>query len=131
MRLEGPPWDAVRALDLPVGEYAVFGSARLLAHGLIDRVSDLDLLARGAAWAHAQTLGQVAQAPQGDLFVRLPHDIDIFNGWLGLEVDAIIARAVLTDGLPIAHLDDVAHYKRLLGRPKDLAHLRLMGGLPN
>ncbi len=121
--LRGPPWDAVRALELPANDYAVFGSAPLLARGLIDRVSDLDLLARGDAWAHVQTLGKVERAPQGDLLVRLPHDIDIFNGWLGLDADAIIRRATLQDGLPIARLEDVAHYKRLLHRPKDLEHL--------
>lgn len=135
MRLEGPPWEAVRALGLPVGDpiidYVVFGSAPLLAHGLLERVSDLDLLARGAAWDRARSLGEPQRAPQGDLLVRLPNGIEVFNGWLGLELDAIFARAALIDGLPIAHLDDVAHYKRLLGRPKDVAHLRLMGRLPN
>lgn len=88
--LVGYPWDEVRRLGLPPADYAVFGSVPLLACGLIQEVSDLDLLARGAAWAKAQTLGEAVRAPHGDVVIQLPNRIDIFNGWLGLDADTII-----------------------------------------
>lgn len=124
--LSGPFWEAVRALELPVGDYAVFGSAPLLARGLVAEVGDIDLLATRSAWQRACLLGTPETAPGGDQVVRLGSDIDIFDGWLGLDVDAIISRAETVDGLPIAHLCDVALYKRLLDRPKDRAHLELL-----
>jgi len=70
-------------------------------------------------------LGPIQTAPKGDEVVRLGN-IEIYNAWLGMDVDAIIARAEVIGGLPIARLEDVAHFKRRLRRPKDLAHLRLI-----
>ncbi|CAA9575709.1 MAG: hypothetical protein AVDCRST_MAG86-2155 [uncultured Truepera sp.] len=54
--------------------------------------------------------------------VHIAPNLDIFDGWLGLDADAIICRAERIDGLPIAHLSDVAAYRRLLNRPKDRLH---------
>lgn len=125
-QLSGYPWDAVRALDLPAEDYVVFGSAPLLANGLIKEVGDIDLLAIRSAWRAAQVLGIPVLAPSGDRVVHLAPDIDIFDGWLGLEAEAVIRRAELLDGLPIAHLGDVAAYKRLLDRPKDRLHMKLI-----
>ena len=116
----------VRALELPRNEYVVFGSAPLLAHGLITSIGDIDLLATGAAWQKAQTLASVETAPGGDLIVQLTPEVAVFDGWLGLDTDAIISRAEVWDGLPLAQLADVAAYKRLLNRPKDRAHLELL-----
>ena len=116
----------MRALELPPKDYAVFGSAPLLAHGLIAEVGDTDILATRSAWQLTQKLGAPVLAPSGDRMVHLASDIDIFNGWLGLDADAIIRRAELMDGLPVACLADVAAYKRLLDRPKDRRHLKLI-----
>ncbi len=109
----------VRALELPQNEYVVFGSAPLLAHGLVTDIGDIDLLATGAAWQKAQTLALPKTAPGGDLIVQLTPELAIFDGWLGLDTDAVIRRAEMWNGLPLAQLADVAAYKRLLDRPKD------------
>ncbi len=116
----------MRALGLPAEDYAIFGSAPLLAHGLIAEVGDIDIVATRSAWQLAQKLGSPAPAPGGDRVVHLAPDIDIYDGWLGLDAEAIIRRAELLDGLPVAHLSDVAAYKRLLDRPKDRLHLKLI-----
>ena len=47
----------LRSLDLPAGDYAVFGSGPLLVRGIIERAGDLDVICRGAAWEAAQRLG--------------------------------------------------------------------------
>jgi len=126
IRLRGYPWDAVRALALPPEDYAVFGSAPILAYGLISEVGDIDILATGSAWQAAQKLGTPKVAPGGDRVIQLSSELAIFDGWLGLDVAEILARSSPKDGLPIAQLDDVAAYKRLLNRPKDRAHLKLL-----
>ena len=125
-KLTGQPWEAVRALALPVGDYVVFGSAPLLAHGLIGRVGDVDLLAVRSAWEKVCSGRAPTRAPGGDEVVRLAPGLEVFHGWLGLDVDGIVRRAEVLGGLPIAQLADVAAYKRLLSRPKDQAHLELL-----
>ncbi len=52
--------------------------------------------------------------------------IDIYGGWLGLDIDAIICRAKVIDALPTTPPSDVAAYKRLLNRPKARVHLELI-----
>ncbi len=118
----------VSALCLPPQDYAVFGSGPLLAHGLVEHVGDVDLLARGAAWLKATTLGSLETAPDGDRIIRLADGVDVFDGWLDMDTDAIIDRAVLINGLPFASLHDVLAFKRKLNRPKDVEHVRRLEG---
>ena len=126
-QLRGFPWDAVRALELPLGEYVIFGSAPLLAHGLVTTIGDVDILATGSAWQRVQKLGVPKIAPGGDAIIQLSPELAVFDGWLGLDAAGIIRRAEVLGGLPVAQLRDVAAYKRLLSRPKDKAHLALLG----
>jgi hypothetical protein len=117
----------LRALALPEGDYAVFGSGPLAARGLLGELGDLDVVARGAAWERAKELGPVRSAPEGDPVVRLEGGaVEIFGGWLGWDIDALIDGAEMIDGLPFARLEDVLAFKRSLGRPKDIAHVRLI-----
>ena len=125
-KLRGHPWDVVRALHLPPKDYAVFGSVPMLAHGLIAEVGDIDILATGSAWQAAKKLGALKSASGGDQIIQVSHELAIFDGWLGLDVEGIIERSSLQDDLPIACLNDVVAYKRLLNRPKDRAHLKLL-----
>jgi|SRR5215208_109013 hypothetical protein len=117
----------LRELDLPEGDYALFGSAPLVACGLLREVHDLDVVARGAAWDRARELGAVRTAPQGDPVVWLEGGaLEIFGGWLGWDIDALIDDAKIIDGLPFARLEDVLAFKRSYGRPKDIAHVHLI-----
>jgi hypothetical protein len=115
----------VSGLGLPTSDYVLFGSLPLLAHGLTQRVNDVDILARGSAWQQAQTLAKAELAPMGEWRVSL-EDIEIYNAWLGMDVDAIIDRAEVIDGLPFADLRDVLTFKQKLNRPKDTEHIRLI-----
>ena len=121
--------EKVSALGLPAGDYAVFGSGPLLAHGLVQNVNDVDVLARGAAWEAARGLGEVVDGEMGDPVVRLGGgEVEIFGGWLGMDADWIIDGAETVWGLPFARLGDVLAFKRLLRRPKDRGHARLIRG---
>ena len=117
----------LRGLELPKGEYAIFGSGPLVARGLLREVHDLDVVARGAAWDRAKRLGPVRTAPEGDPAVQLEGGaIEVFGGWLGWDIDALIDDAEIIDGLTFARLEDVLAFKRSYGRPKDRAHVRLI-----
>jgi hypothetical protein len=113
----------VRALELPPNDYVLFGSLPLLAHGLIERANDIDILARASAWEHAQTLAKAELAPMGEWRVSL-EAIEIYNAWLSMDVDAIIDRAKVINNLPFADLRDVLEFKQKLNRPKDAEHIR-------
>lgn len=116
---------AVKSLGLPDGDYAVHGSAPLLAYGLIDEVNDVDIVSRGAAWSHARRLARPAKGSVDDV-VRPRSDVEVFNGWLGDDADELIDSATRISGVPFVTLEAVLTFKRRLNRPKDELHIRLI-----
>ena len=121
---------ALRSLQLPAREYAVFGSGPLIVRGIIEAENDLDVLSRGAAWTRAAELGELVFLPEHDLEV-----VSFFEGALTIgtrwaigefDTDELIDSAEIIDGLPFVLLEHVVRYKQTAGRPKDLAHLRLL-----
>ena len=98
------------AIGLPRADHALFGSGPLLARGWIDGVGDLDVLARGAAWALAQTLGTLERLePYGVDVVTIGDNITIGRSWgIGeFDVDSLIDEAELIDGIPCVRLEHV------------------------
>ncbi|WP_433616066.1 hypothetical protein ACQP2P_13585 [Dactylosporangium sp. CA-139114] len=113
----------VVGLELDSRDFVIFGSAPLLAHGVRTRVSDLDVVARGAAWervcAHGlPVVGTINGAPMMRFEDGL---IEFSRGWVSDDWngDELIDRAEMIEGLPFAPLADVLRYKRTLNRPKD------------
>lgn len=121
---------AVRGLGLPAGHFVLFGSAPLLVRGIVPPTGDIDVLARGPAWAAARRLGPVVRLSPYDVDVvrLLDGRIEIGTVWgIGdVDVDDLIDHAEVIDGLPFAGLGQVRAYKELAGRPKDREHLRLL-----
>jgi hypothetical protein len=120
---------ALLALELPVGDYALFGSGPLLARGWIDEVGDLDVLARGAAWDKARRLGAMRRLEPYDVdVIFVGEDISIGTTWgLGeFSVDQLIDEAELIEGIPCVPLRHVVAYKRIADRPKDRAHIAVI-----
>ena len=110
-------------LDIDRRDFVIFGSAPLLAHGLRQRVRDLDVVARGTAWQRASRYGLPATgtingAPMALFWGGL---IQVSSGWISedWDADALVDRAEIIQGLPFAKLDDVLAYKQALDRPKD------------
>ena len=116
----------LRSLNLPAGDYAVFGSGPLLVRGIIECAGDLDVICRGAAWEAAQRLGPAGEqhgVPVVSLFGGL---VTLGVRWAVGEVDVghLIDTAEVIDGLPFVRLEHVVAYKRIADRPKDREHLR-------
>jgi len=117
-------FEALRRLALPSGHYAVFGSGPLAIRGLIEEVSDLDVITRGPAWAAVEGLGTTVM--YGEIrTVDLGNGLTFGRSWAfgGFDIDRLIDEAEVIDGLPFVRLGPVLEYKRIAGRPKDLLHI--------
>jgi hypothetical protein len=129
--LDHPLIAALLALGLPPADFVVAGSGPMLADGLIDDPSDLDVVARGAAWEKAINLGEVEPAPFGPVHrvVLLDGGIEILDGWFPdlWSVDELIDGATVVDGIRFADMDVVRRSKEILDRPRDHQHLELLG----
>ena len=113
----------VKALKLPGEDFALFGSAPLLARGLVDEINDVDIVARKRAWQKAVQLGTVEGGSRGDRVVRLG-EVEIFDGWYGLfDIPTLIETAETFEGIPFVKLEHVLTFKKHLNRPKDQAHI--------
>jgi hypothetical protein len=117
-------------LELERDDFVIFGSAPLLAHGLRQNVSDLDVVARGAAWRRASELGVPAFGTiSGSPAFHLAHGrIQIFSEWISKawNTDELIDCAEVIQGLRFARLADVLAYKQVLLRPKDMADIHAL-----
>ncbi len=120
----------LRSLGLPIDDYVIFGSAPLVAHGLRDDVHDLDLIARGVAWAMALERGRVECPASGHgRMVRLcSGDIEVFDAWVSSAwgTDELIDNRELIDGLPFVPLPVVYRWKIQANRPKDQPDIRAL-----
>ncbi|GIE93244.1 hypothetical protein [Paractinoplanes rishiriensis] len=120
----------LRSLRLPVEDYVIAGSGPLFARAWIDDPTDLDIVARGAAWRIAAELGPIAPAryTSSQCVQLFDGDLDIFDDWFpGMgTVDELIKDADVIAGLRFLALDVVAATKKMMGRPRDVAHLAAM-----
>lgn len=120
-------FDRLRAMALPTGSYAVFGSGPLAIRGLIGEVGDLDVIARGTTWDLVRERGRVVI--HGDhLTVDLGNGLTFGRSWAygSFDIDRLIDEAEVIGALPFVRLPAVVEYKRIAGRPKDREHLRLL-----
>lgn len=115
-------------LDLPQGDWALFGSGPLLLRGWIDEVGDLDVVSRGPAWEKAKEHGHLAVLPDGNQIVEAGAGVTVGRTWLygSFTIDDLIDTAEMIDGIPCVRLEHVISYKRLADRPKDRVHLEII-----
>ena len=123
-------FDMLRSLDLPLGDYAVFGSGPLIVRGIIEASNDLDLISRGAAWRRALEIGDLLVLPDDGAEIVSCFDgaVTIGRSWAygDFDLDELIDSAECIDGIPFVQLQHVIRYKEIADRPKDRLHLRLL-----
>lgn len=118
------------SLNLPTDDYAIFGSGPMYAHGIKDLGHDIDLVARGKAWNEALKLGKTKRAALGGnkVITLFDGEVEIFNGWAPGEwdVNKLIQEAELIDGIRFVSLKNVVKWKEIMGREKDLQHIKMI-----
>lgn len=126
----------VKALNLPSGEYVVFGGGPFVVHG-IRETRDIDLFVTSRLYEALRAKGWKEE--DWDLIEGqfLSHGIcqadDTWNyGTYNPTPEELIERADMIDGVPFAPLVDVLRWKeefwKAFGRPKDLADIELIRG---
>jgi hypothetical protein len=126
--LDNPLIQRLVALNLERSDFVIFGSGPLLACGLRKSIRDLDVVARGAAWQRASTIGLSAVGVlTGDPIIHFwGGRIQCSQQWIspGWDSDKLIDKADIIDGLRFAKLADVLTYKQFLLRRKDIRDIR-------
>ncbi|WP_199033862.1 hypothetical protein [Glycomyces salinus] len=121
-------------------DFVISGSARLWLSGHRDRISDIDIVARGETWSRALELvydgqGYLATTHiSGAKVVKLHGGlIEVADHWFmeGSDTDDLIDSAEIIDGLRYFGFGEIIAYKLKLFRPKDRADLARMGLLPD
>jgi hypothetical protein len=117
----------LRSLELPLEDYAIFGSGPLIVRGIIDATNDLDIIARGPAWEQVRRVGEISTFDGDNECVNLfDGRITFGTTWKygSFDLNELIDTAELIDGLPFVLLEHVVIYKETADRPKDRDHLR-------
>jgi len=118
------------SLDLDSSNFAFIGSAPIFARGWIDSPNDIDVVARESAWDVALQLAEVSLVANSAVrkVSLFNGNVEILDGWFPeyWSVDEMIDGADVIYGLRFVSLDIIGAAKRLLSRPKDLAHLRII-----
>jgi predicted nucleotidyltransferase len=123
-------FDSVKSLNLPVGDFAIFGSGPLIVRGIIPASNDLDIICRGQAWERVKAIGELEYLSKYDVTVvtMCGGRLTFGTKWaIGeFDIDELIDGAEEIDGLPFVRLEHVTSYKEISKRPKDLRHIEAL-----
>ena len=117
-------FDRIRKFELPLGEYAVFGSALLDVFG-IRKANDLDIIATPKLYEKLKSFGWKEEFANGFSILRnkdanittvqdKPTDGNYFPDRIKLIKDAVIIN-----GIPFVKIEEVIACKKAYGRKKD------------
>lgn len=118
----------VKDLNLPMGEYAIFGSGPMGARG-IREMNDVDIIVTHKLWDEfVNRAGWESKEIDGLHRLKNPVlNIEIWEDWwIGWDVDEMIKQAEIFDGLPFVKLEMMIEWKTLVAREKDLKDLELI-----
>ncbi|MFA5333977.1 MAG: methyltransferase domain-containing protein [Candidatus Nanoarchaeia archaeon] len=114
--------DKLKSLNLPNGDYAIFGSAPMGIRGIRETNHDLDLIVKPELWDELKKKYGLAhiKGVKGEVII-IDKDIEVYNSWGDWIKDIIplIDSAELIQGFPFVKLKYVLDWKIKYGREKD------------
>ena len=117
----------VKTLKLPIGKYALFGSAPLGIRGLRD-CHDIDIIATNDLWDECKSGSwEIKTLPDGNQYLW-NDGIELWKDWKPgpWDIEALIQEAEMILGLPFVKLEQVLRWKKLLAMEKDLEDIALI-----
>lgn len=127
--MENNVFQNVKDLDLPFGQYALFGSAPMYVHGLRENISDIDIIVTQELWNELSKSEQWQKSISSSGKECLVKDnFELWQNWQPGEwdINKLINEAEVIDGLPFVRLEDVLVWKKLYGREKDLKDVEVI-----
>ena len=117
-------FEAMRKLNLPIGQYAVTSSGPMGIRELRE-IGDIDLVLSDNLWTELAAIYPI-QVKNGITTLKISDDIEALGhgsifaaAQSGPSIAEQIAAAELIDGLPFVHLETILDFKRQMNRPKD------------
>lgn len=111
----------VKELKLPVGKYALFGSAPLGVRGLRE-CHDIDIVVMEDLWNDYSSKNgwEVKKHSDGTSYL-VNGSIELWKDWGPgqWDINRLIKEAEVIDELPFVKLEYVVEWKKLYGRDKD------------
>lgn len=117
----------VKELKLPMGKYALFGSAPLGIRKL-KNCRDIDIVVTEDLWdEYKQKNWKLRTKPHGSKYLW-NKKIELWKDWQPgqWDIKQLIKEAEIINDLPFVRLERVLEYKKLLGRKKDLADIKII-----
>lgn len=129
-----PKFAALKALNLPVGQYAITGSGALGIRNLRP-IGDIDIIVTSDLWNILEAKygvidknsvrkivfpGSIVEALGENSFYTEEKDKD------APTIQDRIANAEIIEGLPFESLEHVLYYKRKMGREKDKQDIKMI-----
>ncbi len=124
-------FDAIKALNLPLGQYAIASSGALGIRNL-RIINDIDIIVTPKLW---DTLAKQYGVTTKDGFstiifpdgiVEAIYNNSFYEDENAHSIKTRIANADIIDGLPFETLADVIYFKQKMGREKDLSDIQLI-----
>jgi len=121
-------FEKVKELKLPVGEYALFGSAPMAVRGLRDS-RDIDIIVIDELFeiCRNDAKWQVKRFDDGREYLTY-ENMEMFKNWHpgDWNINESINSAEIIDDLPFVKLENVIEWKKLYGREKDLNDIKII-----
>lgn len=117
----------IKELKLPIGGYALFGSAPLGIRGLKD-CRDIDIIVTEELWNEYKGKNwNVGIMPHGSQYLW-NGEIELWKDWKPgyWKIQELIDEAEIIDGLPFVKLERVLESKKLRGNEKDFKDIEII-----
>ena len=114
-------------LQLPIGQYALFGSTPLGVRNLRD-CHDVDIIVTEDLWNKFKNENWEIITVNDGVQKLSKDDIEILKNWYPGEwdVNKLIEEAEIIDELPFVKLEEVLKWKKLFNREKDQKDIKII-----
>lgn len=117
--------DRIRALKLARGSYVVISGAVLEMYGIRD-TNDIDIIVDQPTYDMLRARGWKEFVHDDGKRLLTHGGYCVMRQWMGRDLNDLLERAVMRNGICVMSLDDLVECKTRLGRRKDMADIRLI-----
>jgi len=125
-------FEKFKALNLPIGEYAIFGSGPMAIRGL-RKSSDIDLVVTDKFFKELEKLPQWKKEKSclgSDMLIRRDSELEVeaLMEWMpgAWDIEGLIKNADIIDGLAFVKLEEVLRWKKMRDKEKDKKDIELI-----